>query len=146
MLVPLEETNVKSLKNFWPIASAKWVRSSSFVGFMRILVSYVRAKIRRVLLVLFASRQFNKPWKPEIIEFYNATKIEVDSLDQKCAVFSCNRRTRRKFLVIFYALLNITAVNSHVLLNFSVENLEMSRRSFIKKMGLLLIEEHIRRL
>ncbi|XP_039294151.1 uncharacterized protein LOC120353654 [Nilaparvata lugens] len=32
---------------------------------------------------------------PEIIDFYNITKVGVDSLDQKCAQFSVSRRTQR---------------------------------------------------
>lgn len=125
--------------------------NSSIFGFTRdnTLVSYVPAKNRSVLLVSTLhhdkSTKNDHTKKPEIIEFYNSTKSGVDSLDQKCAVFSCSRRTRRWPLAIFYAILNIAVVNSHILLNFAVRNLKMSRKSFIKNLGLFLIEEHMRR-
>lgn len=41
---------------------------------------------------------------------------------------------------IFYALLSVAAVNSHILLNIAVQKFKMSRRSLIKKISLLLIK------
>nr|CAH7731633.1 unnamed protein product [Callosobruchus chinensis] len=50
--------------------------------------------------------------KPEINEFYNSTKSGVDSLGQKCASYSCNKKSRRWPLTMFFAMLNISTVNS----------------------------------
>lgn len=124
---------------------------SSIFGYTRdyTIVSYVPAKNRSVLLVSSLhhdqSTSRNLTRKPEIVDFYNDTKSGVDSLDQKCAVFSCNRRTRRWPLAIFYAILNIAGVNSHVLLNFANRNLRMNRKTFLKSLGISLIDEHMRR-
>lgn len=48
-------------------------------------------------------------------------------------------------VAIFYAVLNIAAVNSHIILNFADINLKMNRKSFIKKLGMYLFEEQLRR-
>ncbi|CAH1974114.1 unnamed protein product [Acanthoscelides obtectus] len=82
--------------------------------------------------------------KPEIIEFYNSTKGGVDSLGQKCAVSSCQRRTRRWPMAVFGAILDISRVNSYVLLKTSNENKKMTRREFTIMLGKSLIQEHLK--
>ncbi|CAG4958180.1 unnamed protein product [Colias eurytheme] len=51
----------------------------------------------------------NTTKKPEIILYYNPTKIGVDLLDQRCANYWSGRRTRRWPLAVFYRLLDISA-------------------------------------
>jgi len=77
-------------------------------------------------IVLLLSSQHTQPTvaasgKPEIIEFYNATKGGVDTFDQMCAVSSCSRKTRRWPLCIMYGVLNGACINSYVI---SCENRE----------------------
>ena len=81
--------------------------NSSLFGFTgdRTLVSSVPKKNKSVLLLSSMHHtnivnQHSK--KPEINEFYNSTKTGVDSLDQKCATYSCNRKSRRWPLTIFF--------------------------------------------
>ena len=44
----------------------------------------------------------NETKKPEMITFYNRTKIGVDILDQLCAKYNVARNTRRWPMVIFF--------------------------------------------
>jgi len=53
----------------------------------------------------------NHPKKPEMITFYNKTKIGVDLVDQLYEKYNVARNTRRWPMVIFYDLLNISAIN-----------------------------------
>lgn len=97
------------------------------------LVSYV-SKNNKYVLLLSSMHHTNiinpENYKPEIIEFYYQTKVGVDSLDQKRAVYLTHRRTQRWPLAIFYAMLDIASVNARVLYScknintFLVENLE----------------------
>ena len=71
-------------------------------------------------LVLLLSSQHPQPnigsqGKPEIIEFYNATKGGVDTFDQMCSVNFCSRKTRRWPLCILYGMLNAANVNSYII-------------------------------
>ncbi|KAJ4425788.1 hypothetical protein ANN_27413 [Periplaneta americana] len=61
------------------------------------LVSYVPKKGKFVCLIssMHHDSSIAENGKPEIIEDYNRTKGEVDSLDQKCANYSVQRRKRR---------------------------------------------------
>ncbi|KAK3883287.1 hypothetical protein Pcinc_012324 [Petrolisthes cinctipes] len=73
------------------------------------LVSYVppRDKTKNKKLVLLLSTMHSQPTlgekgKPEVIEFYNSTKGGVDAFDEICALYSCNRKTKRWPLCVFY--------------------------------------------
>ncbi|KAJ8932524.1 hypothetical protein NQ314_014616 [Rhamnusium bicolor] len=50
--------------------------------------------------------------KPEIITFYNSTKSGVDVVDKLGATYNCTRNTRRRTMVILYALMNVAGINS----------------------------------
>lgn len=50
--------------------------------------------------------------KQEMITFYNKTKIGVDLVDQLCQKYNVTRINRRWAMVIFYDLLNISAINT----------------------------------
>ncbi|XP_022205462.2 uncharacterized protein LOC111062071 [Nilaparvata lugens] len=83
--------------------------------------------------------------KPELIEFYNLTKGGVDCLDQKCAIFSVGRRSRRWPQVLWFGLLNISGVNAHVILNSVDLQTKLDRRNFLKNLGLDLCQPHLKR-
>ena len=53
--------------------------------------------------------------KPEIVNFYNATKAGVDTLDQLVRLYTVRRKTKRWPLVIFYNMLDIACYNSLVI-------------------------------
>ena len=50
--------------------------------------------------------------RPEIIKFYNKTKIGVDLVDQMVQTYTCRRQTRRWPLNLFCNLLGIAALNA----------------------------------
>ena len=51
--------------------------------------------------------------RPEIIKFYNETKIGVDLVDQMGQTHTCKRQTRRWPLILFYNVLDIAALNAY---------------------------------
>lgn len=57
----------------------------------------------------------NETGKPIAIMDYNATKSSVDTMDQKCASYSTQRKTRRWPMAVFYRFLDMNGVNAHVL-------------------------------
>lgn len=83
--------------------------------------------------------------KPEIIEYYNSTKGGIDALDEKCTIYSTNRRSRRWPLTLFYAMMNISMVNAFVIHSSLPENCEQSRFDFTKSLAWQLIEPHLKR-
>lgn len=81
---------------------------SSLYGFTKdyTLLSYVTKKNKAVLLLSSMHHSIETdPFteKPEIIAFYNNTKGGVDSMDQKCSVYTSSRRTRRWTMAIFFS-------------------------------------------
>ena len=70
--------------------------------------------------------------KPEVILFYNKTKGGVDTLDQMARTYSCKRMTRRWPLVIFYNMLNISAINAFIIgKQLGLESAKKGRRKFL---------------
>lgn len=72
--------------------------------------------------------------KPKIIVFYNSTKGVVDALDQKCKLYSTNRRTKRWLIAIFYA-----TVNAFVLHYSFQDNEKETCHEFIKNLSHALV-------
>lgn len=103
------------------LADKKKIPASSAFGFQKdtTLVSYCLKKSKVVLLlsINYAPRGFNCPQliqqnKPEIVTFYNSTKIGVDLVDQLCGNYNVSRTTRRWHMVLFFDLLNIIGINA----------------------------------
>ncbi|CAH2102077.1 unnamed protein product [Euphydryas editha] len=64
-------------------------------------------KIVPMLSTMHATADYNaKNRLPEIVEFYNKTKIGVDLMDQ-CYTYSVSRRTKRWPMALFFGLMNI---------------------------------------
>lgn len=81
--------------------------------------------------------------KTEINAFYNSTKGGVDAMDEKCAKYTCSRRTQRWPMAIFYKILDICSVNSFIMYS-SFPNNDMSRFTFIKTLASQLVQNHMR--
>nr|CAH7739588.1 unnamed protein product [Callosobruchus chinensis] len=81
--------------------------------------------------------------KPEIIAFYNQTKGGVDALDQKCTTYATNRRTRRWPMTIFYTILNIAAINAHILYGCYKNHQNIDRKKFTKLLARQLAEPYL---
>jgi len=82
--------------------------------------------------------------KPEIVTFYNATKGGVDTVDQMSSLYNCARNTRRWPIFIFYRLLNIAGINGFIIYCKN-GNKTMKRRTFLKKLCLELVDDHIKK-
>lgn len=125
-------------------------KSSLFVFADRCtLVSYVPKKNRNVLLLstmhhddqIDPSSGDNN--KPEIITYYNKTKGGVDVVDQKRKQYSVKRVCNRWPLAIFFTLMDIATINSHIIYHMNT-NAVVSRRSFIKQLAKDLVENQLR--
>ncbi|UYV62581.1 hypothetical protein LAZ67_2001179 [Cordylochernes scorpioides] len=122
---------------------------TSIFGFSgtKTLVSYVPKKRKSVILIS-SMHHDNKcdetTGKPDIIMDYNLTKGGVDTIDQMVSNFSTSRRSRRWPLALFYALLDITALNSYIIFNYQIDKKDQKERSnFIVDLGRSLIDEHL---
>lgn len=67
--------------------------------------------------------------KPVVIIFHITTDRRIDIADQICAASNVSRIIRRWPLVMFFAMLNVGRVNSHVI---SSDQLERLRRVRLK--------------
>lgn len=133
--------------SFQPNATKKV--GSALFGFTKdlTLVSFVPKEKKAVLLV--SSMHHNKSFdtetqKPTIITDYNMSKGGVDSLDKMCANYSTARKTHRWPMRLFYALLDITGVNCHVIYNSFRENQKFyNRGDFMKSLAKDLVTPHM---
>nr|CAH7755012.1 unnamed protein product [Callosobruchus chinensis]CAH7763352.1 unnamed protein product [Callosobruchus chinensis] len=80
---------------------------------------------------------------PEINSFYNVTKGGVDSLDEKCAKYSCSRTTRRWPMAIFYKVLDICGTNAYIMFTSFPKN-DLTRFQSIDNLADQLVEPHMR--
>lgn len=108
-----------------------------FTKDIKLISNVPRKKKKRRAVVLMSSMHHSietdlEIQKPEIIAFYNRTKGGVDSLDEKCSVHSCSRRTTRWSMALFYRLLDMSTVNACILHQGSSENPVMIRMVFLK--------------
>jgi hypothetical protein len=76
--------------------------------------------------------------KPNTVLFYNDTKYGVDILDKMCKSMSVKSGVRRWPLAVFFNLLDIAAINAHILYNKALGT-TISRRKYLK----MLVEELI---
>ena len=70
--------------------------------------------------------------KREMITFYNRTKIGIDLVDQMCRSYDVARNSRRWPMVIFYDLLNISAINAFCVYKANKPENTTQRRKFIE--------------
>lgn len=144
-------------KNKWElpfdfVATKSRREKTSLFGFQKnsTIVSYVPKKGKNVILI--SSMHFEdsideatgEDLKPEIITYYNQTKSGVDLVDQMCATFNVQRNTRRWPLVVFFSMLNISGINSQVVLAGNGIAIE-KRRTFLKQLSKDLVDEHLNR-
>lgn len=117
------------------------------------LVSFIPKKNKAVILLstMHDSGDIDpETGKPEIIHDYNRTKSGVDTVDQKCSVASTGRNTRRWPLALFFRILDMAGVNSHVLYvdnNMSECNRTQSqfrRLNFLQRLSKALLQERFK--
>lgn len=74
--------------------------------------------------------------KPDIINFYNDTKFGVDALDRMFRTYNCARNIRRCSMVIFYMMLNVSAINGLIVF-LGNRNIVKNSREYLK----MLVQE-----
>ncbi|CAH2107383.1 unnamed protein product [Euphydryas editha] len=119
---------------------------STMYGFTKelTLLSYVPKKKKTVQMISSMHHEESIDSTksiPEIISFYNATKGGVDSLDEKCAKYTCARRSRRWPLVIFFRILDVAAANTFIISNYN----STKRMEFMKDLGRRLVTPQLER-
>lgn len=114
------------------------------------LVSYAPKKTKFVILL---STMHNKDeicpetGKPIIDLDYNSMKGGVDTVDQKYANYSTARKTRRWPLAIFFRLLDMAGVNSHVIYvynNINNPTKKKQQMEFLEELAFSLLEDHLK--
>ena len=100
------------------------------------LVSYARKKNKRV--VLLSSEHTleeidHATGKPQIILTYNASKGEVDHLDEMCGTYTTRKRTLRWPKCVFQHMVDVTAYNTFILWRLVNPTPNANRRQFLKK-------------
>lgn len=81
--------------------------------------------------------------KPEINTYYNITKCGVDVADELCASYDVCRNSKKWPLTIFYAILNMSAINGLIIHRINNES-NIKRRRYLKNLGLALVIEHLK--
>ena len=69
--------------------------------------------------------------RPEIIKFYNKTKIGVDLADQMVGTCTCRRQTLRWPLKLFFNLLDVVALNQWRSVTFQIRHTVMMTSSVL---------------
>ena len=73
----------------------------------------------------------NGPKKmPETVSHYNSTKYGVDVMDQMARLYSVKGGTRRWPVAVFYNILDLAAINAHILYKQCMD-VNMTRKRFI---------------
>ena len=107
-------------------------------GFDITPISFIPKKRRAAVLMSsmhYSIETDSEIQKPEIISFYNRTKEGVDTLDEKCSVYSCTRRTTRWPMALFYHLLDISTVNAYTLHQSYSQNSVITRMEVLKELA-----------
>ena len=114
------------------------------------LVSYVPKRRKAVVLLSTQHRDDaitpDETKKPEIINYYNATKCGVDVLDKLVRTYSCKRAIARWTISFFFNLIDIAAYNALVAwitLNPDWQHGKSDvRRLFLRELGMQLVHKH----
>ncbi|CAH0717891.1 unnamed protein product, partial [Brenthis ino] len=72
------------------------------------------------------------------------TKCGVDVVDELSATYDVSRNSNRWPLTIFYAMLNISAINGLIIHRMNNNKPKEKRRHFLKSLGLALFSNHLK--
>ncbi|XP_061899254.1 piggyBac transposable element-derived protein 3-like [Entelurus aequoreus] len=115
------------------------------------VVSYCPKRNKNVLVMSTmhtdVSLSTREDMKPQMILDYNSTKGGVDNLDKVTATYSCQRKTARWPLVIFYNIVDVSAYNAYVLWTAIDQKWNAGklyrRRLFLEELGKALVTPKI---
>lgn len=113
------------------------------------LVSHIPKKNKVVLLISSLHHDDSidsstgEKKKPEINTYYNTTKCGVDVADELSATYDVCRNSKKWPLTIFYAVLNMAAINGLILHRINNES-NQKRRRYLKNLGLALVSDHLK--
>lgn len=135
------------------LADKNKIPASSIFGFQEdiTLVSYCPKKNKTVLLLstmhhdASIDQSTNEKNKPEIVTFYNSTKVGVDLVDQLCGNYDVSRNTRRWPMVLFFDLLNIIGINAACIYKSHHFNETLKRTDFLQNISWQLIKPQMER-
>lgn len=135
------------------LPNKKRQEKTSLFGFSNdmTLVSYCPKKNKSVILLSSMhdsddiDEETGEDRKPEIVTFYNMTKVGVDLVDQLCQKNNVARNTRRWPMVLFYNLLNITAINALCIYKHNNPSKKVVRVEFLQSLSWSLIRPQIER-
>lgn len=138
-LVGTIRKNRKEIPNEF-LPSNKRTCGSNLYGFTKntTLISHVPKKRKAVLLIstMHHSGEIDPETnKPEIIAYYNKTKGGVDTVDEKCSKYCSSRRTRRWPMVVFFRLLDMSALNAFVVYQSLQDSKPITRMIFLKTLA-----------
>lgn len=118
------------------------------------MVSYVQKKGKAVVLLSTTHDDktvddSSQKKKPQVILYSNKMKGGVDTMNRKVSNYTCQRRTRRWPMVLWYNMLDVATLNVYT--NFTAQHpdyvggVSNARRLFIKELGKELIMPHMKR-
>lgn len=76
--------------------------------------------------------------KPEIIQYYNKTKIGVDTMDQMLGRYTTKRQTNRWPLAFFYNIVDVASLAAYILYyenNKMIKKKANERRCFLRQLS-----------
>uniref|UniRef100_A0A182JHW7 PiggyBac transposable element-derived protein domain-containing protein n=1 Tax=Anopheles atroparvus TaxID=41427 RepID=A0A182JHW7_ANOAO len=82
---------------------------------------------------------------PKIVQMYNRSKNVVQLIQQMCSMYDVARASRRWQLVVFFNLMNLSAINAWCIYRMNHPEREVSRRDFLTDMALELLRPQARR-
>lgn len=124
-------------------------QNSSLFGFQKnmTLVSYIPKPRKNVFMLSSLHHDMEiesgEKQKPAVIIFYNKTKSGVDNVDKLIRSYDVSRNSRRWPLTLFFWLLNSAGINAKIIQMLNCPDIKKNRRSFIKDLGVALIESHL---
>lgn len=76
---------------------------------------------------------------------YNSTKEGVNTVDKLCATYNCARGTNRWLKVLFYNLMNISAIHTFIIYTENNQDSVLPRKIFLQKLSYALIKSDLKR-
>ena len=153
-LVGTLRRNMPEVLGHFIITLNRQLHSSLFCFYRNMTpVSYMAKQKEYVLLLSTLHYDSNvqneaNKYRPEIIGYYNRTKVGVDLMDQKLSYYRSGRCYRRWTLAVFFNLLDICAHNAYIVWGDLYPEWQQlrndKRRLFLFDLGKSLVMPHIR--